>query len=261
MRAKLDLVWRTLITAFGFLMFGLGGLLLRVLVFPTLQLFARNRVTRALWAKWIIRHAFLVFVRTLRLLRYFDYELHNVGRLQRGGLLIMANHPSLLDVVLLMSVVPQADCVVKASLWQNPFTAGPVRAAGYISNSGGPDLIDACIATLRAGNNLIIFPEGTRSKPKQALSFQRGAANISIRGAVPITPVLIVCHPPLLIKGEKWYRIPRQRPKFVVQVLEDIDITAYIQPSVEKTLAARQLTAHIQNFFTKELLRYDGVGT
>jgi hypothetical protein len=42
--------------------------------------------------------------------------------------MIIANHPSLIDVVFLIGLVRQANCVVKQSLWENPFTRGPVRA-------------------------------------------------------------------------------------------------------------------------------------
>ena len=134
-----------------------------------------------------------------------------VTELQRNGLLILANHPTLIDVVLLVSLLPNADCVVKHAVARNPFMRGPVRAAGYVANSDGAGLVDDCIAAVHAGGNLVIFPEGTRTEPGQPLRLQRGAANIAVRGRLDITPVRITCTPLTLTKGQKWYRVPSRR--------------------------------------------------
>lgn len=48
--------------------------------------------------------------------------------LERQGLLILANHPTLIDTVFLMAFVKHADCIVNNNLWRNPFTGGPVRS-------------------------------------------------------------------------------------------------------------------------------------
>ena len=94
---------------------------------------------------------------------------------------MLANHPSLIDVVVLISIIPNADCVVKAHLFKNPFLRGVVKNTGYISNADPEGLLVDCKKSLAAGNNLIIFPEGTRTKVGQAVKFQRGAANIALR--------------------------------------------------------------------------------
>ena len=91
------------------------------------------------------------------------YQIEGGERLQRDGLLVLANHPTLIDVVCLISLLPNADCVVKRAVARNPFMRGPVRAAGYISNDDGAGLVDDCVAAVHAGGTLVIFPEGTRS--------------------------------------------------------------------------------------------------
>ncbi|MCD2476569.1 1-acyl-sn-glycerol-3-phosphate acyltransferase, partial [Staphylococcus aureus] len=78
-------------------------------------------------------------------------------------------------------------------------------AASYICNDSGVGVIDDCIASLRAGNNLIIFPEGTRTTPGRPVQLQRGAANIAIRGRCDMTPVHIRCSPPALSKELPWW--------------------------------------------------------
>lgn len=249
---RLGRYWRVLATGICFTAFGIGALLLRVLVFPLLNLLVRRGARRIGWSREVIRLTFRSFVALMRGLGVLRYQIVGLDRLDRGGLLILANHPSLIDTVFLMAFVKRADCIVKSHLWNNPFTSGPVRAAGYISNDGGTELIDDCIASLRAGNNLIVFPEGTRTPACGAIALKRGAANIAIRGARAVTPVLIDCQPATLGKGDKWWRVPARHVQFRIEVREDIDVARFTSDGVTEVMAVRHLTDHLQRFFTEE---------
>ncbi len=249
---RLGRYWRVCATGISFATFGVGGLVLRVLVFPLLHLLVWQRARRVLAARAVIRMAFRTFVGLMRGLGVLRYEIVGLEKLERGGLLILANHPTLIDTVFLMAFVKRADCIVKSHLWNNPFTSGPVRAAGYISNESGAELMDECIASLRAGNNLIIFPEGTRTPANGAIVLKRGAANIAVRGARSVTPVLIACEPPTLGKGDKWWHVPPRLAQFRIEVKEDIDIGAFTSAGTSEVMAVRHLTDHLQRFFTGE---------
>lgn len=133
--------WRVLATGISFAAFGIGGLLLRVLVFPLLHLLVRAPARRVAWSRGVIRLVFRSFVGLMRALGVLRYDIVGLDKLNRGGLLILANHPTLIDTVFLMAFVRHADCIVKSHLWSNPFTSGPVRAAAYIRNDGGAQLI------------------------------------------------------------------------------------------------------------------------
>ena len=244
--------WRVCATGISFALFGIGGLLLRVLVFPLLTLLVRQPSRRIGAARSVIRLTFRAFVGLMRGLGVLRYEIIGLERLNRGGMLILANHPTLIDTVFLMAFVKNADCIVKSHLWNNPFTSAPVRAAGYISNASGVALVEQCVASLRAGNNLIIFPEGTRTPACGAITLKRGAANIAVRGAWPVTPVLIGCQPPTLGKGEKWWCVPQRHARFRIEVREDIDVARFCGAGTSEVMAVRHLTDHLQQFFTEE---------
>ena len=239
-------------TGISFASFGVGGLLLRVAVFPAMSLMIRDRGRRTIAARAVIRWTFRAFIELMRGLGVLRYQFIGLDKLERGGQLILANHPTLIDTVFLMAFVQRADCIVKSHLWNNPFTSGPVRAAGYISNESGAELVDACIASLRAGNNLIIFPEGTRTPAGGAIVFKRGAANIAVRGACAVTPVCIACHPPTLGKGEAWWRVPPRQAQFRIEIRDDIEIGSFTGSGTTEVMAVRHLTEHLQHFFTGE---------
>lgn len=255
MAERLGRYWRILSTGFCFVGFGLGGLVLRLLAFPLLRLVVWHQARRALLAKALIHQTFRLLVGVMRGLGVLSLEVRGLEKLQRQGLLIVANHPSLIDVVFLISLVRRADCIVKSGLARNPFTRGPVLAAGYLCNDVGAALVEDCIASLRGGNNLIIFPEGTRTPLTGALPLQRGAANVAVRGGVDITPVRIRCHPPMLTKGEPWYRVPPRRAHFVLEVCDDIPVAGFLGDSRSAAIATRQLTDHLTDYFSLEIHR------
>ncbi|MDR1889877.1 MAG: 1-acyl-sn-glycerol-3-phosphate acyltransferase [Zoogloeaceae bacterium] len=256
---RLPRILRILATGFCFVVFGLGGLVILCCVFPLLRLFYPDRQTSQRHARRIIHHSFRFFVWLMVVCGTISYEVRQVERLGRSGLLIIANHPSLIDVVLLIALVKQPNCVVKASLRDNIFTRGPVLSAGFVVNMDGSQLVEDCIASVRSGDHLVIFPEGTRSVEHNGKlnPLKRGAANIALRGQLAITPVIITVSEPMLGKGQRWYDAPKKKPHFVLSVEDDISTATYIttQGTAEQetapTLATRALSNDLNTFFTR----------
>ena len=243
---RLDRAWRVCATGFCFSSFGIGGLLLRVLVFPLLALLPWSEATRQRVCRAVIHHAFRLFVWLMHVVGVIRHEVRHAERLHREGLLIVANHPSLIDVVFLISLIRHMDCIVKDALVRNAFTRGPIMAAGFIANNAGPGLVADCMRSLGAGNNLIIFPEGTRTPLHgPPVRLQRGAANVAVRGGFDITPVHIHCTLPMLTKGTPWWQVPQRRPHFTIEVREDIATAPFVAQAASEALAARAVTEHL----------------
>ncbi len=249
---RLDRTRRILATGFCFAMFGIGGLAIGCIAMPLLLLVS-DRLRRQELARALVHHSFRIHVALMCRTGAIGCVIHGREKLQRKGLLILANHPSLIDVVMLISAVQRPDCIVKAALWHNPFTWGPVTATGFISNANGPEMVEAGIASIQRGNNLVIFPEGTRTLPEQRRPFQRGAANIACRGNLAITPVIITCAETFLTKGQPWYKVPPRKPIFELTVLDDLPPADQITGPDEPARQARRLTEYLENFFYREV--------
>ena len=251
-----DHAWRVVATGLSFAAFGIGGLVLRLAAFPVLQLCVRDPARRCQMARRWVQRSFAAHIGLMERLGVLTYRVQGGERLQRQGLLILSNHPTLIDVVFLVSMLPNADCVIKGALARNPFMRGPVRAAGYITNDGGPALVGECIAAIRGGGNLVIFPEGTRTSPGRPPCLQRGAANVAIRGRFDITPVRIRCEPATLEKGQKWYRVPSQRFHVSIEVGEDLPVAPYLDgialAAGSESRAVRRLTDDLARYFSGE---------
>jgi 1-acyl-sn-glycerol-3-phosphate acyltransferase len=244
--------WRLFGTGLSFALFGLVGILLGGVFFPLSRLVPLSPETRRAFGSRIVVGCFHGFARFISGIGAISYEFHGRERLGRPGQLILANHPSLIDVVFLIGHTPRAGCVVKAELWRNPFTGGVVSSAGYVPNAPTDAMIEGASAALAAGQPLIMFPEGTRTRPGQPIVFHRGAAAVAIRAASVITPVYITVSPTTLTKNEPWHRIPNRRAHWRLIVGDDID-PAPFRAGRAAPQAARALNSHLIAEFGRHL--------
>ncbi len=251
MYKSLNYCWRLFATGLSFSVFGLGAVFLRVLVFPLLRLTPSNRQQRIANVQRWVHYSFYIFIGLMHRLGIMTYEVKGEEKLRQPGQLIIANHPTLIDVVFLISRIPEANCIVKEKLWHNPFIRGVVENAGYISNGNPEVMISESVACLKAGGTMVIFPEGTRSLPNEQYKFQRSAAHIAIKANAKVSLVSISCTPNTLTKAEKWYQIPERRFHLAMSVGDNIVLDEFlaIEP---KSIAVRRFNRYLQNYFEQQ---------
>jgi 1-acyl-sn-glycerol-3-phosphate acyltransferase len=242
-------LWRVFATGFVFVLFGVGALFISLTVFPLLRLSTLDRDVARRRIQHAMQHTFRTYFEIMRLLGILTYEVHGVERLREQGRLIVANHPTLLDVVLLVSLIPEVDCIVKRGLWRNPFLRWPVIWASYIPNSEGEELVEGCAASLKRGHSLLVFPEGTRTVPGRPMHMQRGAAHIALAADAEILPVTVTCDPPTLFKGNPWYRVPSRRFHMKVVVGEPVAPATFREEDELPARSARRLTQWLLAYY------------
>ena len=182
----------------------------------------------------------------------FDVVIRNQSALaDSGGEIIIANHPSLLDVVFLLAYTPNCNCVVKKNLLKNPFLAMQVYFANYILNDGGDDILQTCVDSLDKGESVIIFPEGTRTLDKHSLKFKRGAAYLMVCSKGAVRPIHITCEPSALGKYDPWYKIPARKIHYEISALEPINIQPLRNADhMGVPLKTRRLTRYLLNVYS-----------
>jgi len=134
------------------------------------------------------------------------------------GLMVVANHPSLLDALMLVAQLPRSACVMKAGLARNPLLGPGAHLARYIRNDSPHRMLHLAIADLRAGGQLVMFPEGTRTTQAPLNPFQGGFALIARRAGVPVQTVFIDTPSPYLGKGWPLWRLPPLPIEFSVRL-------------------------------------------
>ncbi len=257
MTSRLDYLWRTFATALSFVAFGLCGAAFSLIIFPLASLWP-HRASRRRAVTTGIHLFFRTLVSALRHMGVMEYSVVDYAKLQtRGPAIVVANHPTYLDVVVMLALIPRACCVVKSSHWRNPCFWGIVRAAQYVSNADPEKFVAECKQHIAAGYTLIIFPEGSRSPAHNRLhAFSRGFAYVAMAARAQIVPVLMHCNPPAFTKHMRWYHVPSRAFRITAHVLDAVDIDLHVSRDAPAPLAARGLTNALQTHITQHLFNH-----
>jgi len=198
-----------LVTVLGALYFGVGGLVYTVVgvagAAMTRERAGRLRGRRAVGAGF---RSFLGFWKSSGLVTIDTSALETLRG--RPGLVIAPNHPSVLDAVFIMARLPEVACVLKAGLLHSPFIGGGARWSGHISNDAGAGMVRQAVAELAHGGQLLVFPEGTRTRPDadQVNAFKGAFALIARSAQVPVQTVILRYNSRLLGKGWPLWKVP-----------------------------------------------------
>ncbi|HJL18999.1 MAG TPA: lysophospholipid acyltransferase family protein [Sandaracinaceae bacterium LLY-WYZ-13_1] len=253
---------RIVLTGFAFANFFTATTILGLFL-PLVMLFAPRKkavFTRKLNARMRI---FGGFARDLGLIDYWPLALP--AELEGRAFLLVSNHPSLLDVVLTLSSLPQLSCVAKGG-WYGSWLMGPMlRRTDYVPGAGyaGDDevlddvpVVGRIERKLRSGVPMLAFPEGTRSGPRTLRRFRRGAIEAAIRAEVPILPLFIDLNPAFLMKGQPFYHVPPITPVYRFEWLETIETAGRDLDSKQVT---RELQARYEARFARQVRDRDAL--
>lgn len=189
----LDRAWRVLTTVFSWSIFGSGVVLWSIVVLPVMACVAfffpatRHRLTDE------TQRAIGLFV---RLLPFIRIEVDDRRRLASGCRVVVANHQSFLDPLIIFSVEPRVRGPARGYLFRTPFLRSYLRFAGfYVSDRGQPAPLEkmrrAAADVLEGAGSLLFYPEGTRSRTGELAEFGMGAFRVAQEFGLPIQPIVV----------------------------------------------------------------------
>ena len=207
------------------------------------------------WSRALgLRMVHYAFAGYTAILRYFDIiRLEFVGfekwPADGKGQILAANHPAIWDAVFLLGRIPGLTCVLKASLLTNPLTSGGAKLAGFIPGTPPLEMTRRCVDAVKAGENLLLFPEATRTRRESGLlnPMKSAVGIISQHANAPIWPAVIETD--TLYLGKSWHPLrPPTGPTTVRITLLDP-----ILPDENTT--SREMVERLQGAFLSILSR------
>jgi 1-acyl-sn-glycerol-3-phosphate acyltransferase len=243
--------WDYLMMALGLLYWGVFGGLLTLIGGPLHWLLpkrAGERLGRTLLHQ--LFRKFVVYLRLSDLVRADLTALDSLGQLT-VPFIAAPNHTSLWDVVFIIARLPSAVCVMKKQILLNPLLGGGARLAGYIANDQMTRMIRDTSQSLEQGGQLLLFPEGTRTRPdaRWINPLKGGCAIIATRAHVPVYPIFIRSNTRFLQKGWPLWR----RPVFPITIRFDLGEPLVPQPGE----SSQSFTARLTRVFEQELSKPD----
>ena len=239
---------RCILAVVCYIAFGIGGSFISLVLLLCFFLPERARVcvgSKVLQYSWKLMCVLMGMTRNLSL-RVPDKKKMRAIR----GSIVVANHPSLIDVVILTSIIPGSKLVANSKLLRWRFLR-PILKGLCITNDTGAELfIEQAKHALDDGFNIIIFPEGTRTTPGKVSKLQRGAFQLALQSGYPLVPIHIHTDGPFLTKEYPWWYVGEHCPHFTLTLGEPIE--ALVQEDETRHAAAVRLSQTVAAFILPE---------
>ncbi|MBV9880656.1 MAG: 1-acyl-sn-glycerol-3-phosphate acyltransferase, partial [Gemmatirosa sp.] len=138
--------------------------------------------------------------------------VHGAERLADGDAhIFVSNHVSWYDVLALGAVLPRYSFVAKAEIFRVPLFGPAARAVGTIpiqrdNRKAAFQSYEEAGERIRAGRNVIVYPEGTRGSSYALRPFKKGPFVLAIAAGVPIIPTIVHGTIEALPRGSLWLR-------------------------------------------------------
>ncbi len=171
---------------------------------------------------------------------------------RRGTYVIVANHQSLGDILVLFALFRHFKWVAKAASFRVPFLGWNMRMNDYVAvDRQDPEskrnMMHACMRHLRRGSSVLLFPEGTRSRDGELQPFRHGAFTLAGQAGVDVVPVVIDGTFSALPRGT-WVFEHRARHTVFVRVLEPVTLAeAHGQVQRLRELVHARMAAELTN--------------
>lgn len=240
-------VFRCLAKIIAIIIFGAGAMVLAVFAFPFIRGFSKHKGEEfGIDARAYVSKTFRRFLGTLQVINASVLKIESRKAFcDIKGKIIIANHPSLLDFVYIMSLCPNSTCIVRGSLIKTPL-GGVVRQAYITNTTDFNDVLAECKKLTEKGCNVIVFPEGTRTPRHGQNSYKKGAARIALYCNADVQP--------LFIGGSDKYGLGKHDPLWSFNHVEpfiyDIKILPVIPVSefadASEPIAAKRLTKKME---------------
>ncbi|MDR2701378.1 MAG: 1-acyl-sn-glycerol-3-phosphate acyltransferase [Spirochaetaceae bacterium] len=242
-------IYRVLVKWFSFFFFGLATLTLVIIAFPPMRLVLHPRERFKKYGRRFVSSFMRRFVSLMHFLGIVNLEVDNRENFRHlSSKILAANHPSLLDIVMLFSLIPNVDCIVNTSLNRNFIVKGVVRQLYILNSLDIENIFQACTESLKQGNCLVIFPEGTRTPRSGKAAVKRGAARIALYSGCNIVPAHIGGTDKFgLGKKDPWIGF-NTRERYVYRVSMGPEINPEKCRNLSAPKAVRALTREIAAF-------------
>jgi 1-acyl-sn-glycerol-3-phosphate acyltransferase len=169
----------------------------------------------------------------LRWVRVADFNHRGaLPGLPEGPCIVIANHPTQMDVTAIGACLGGACTIVKSTVYRRRLVRPMLEGAGLLEGPGTDPIsvgrvIDDGVQRIRDGMRIFVFPEGSRSPPGRLRPFGRLAFEIACRAGVPLVSVGIRCEPVYLSREVPLFRPPGRLPVLRLSLLAIDDPGAF----------------------------------
>ena len=253
MKSAVKKIVRSFVVLFLFGFFGCGALIINYIIFPCAAVFVKKSGRKAFYCN-VVHKTWGFFNALMEKSGAIKIETENPESLKNiRGKIIVANHPSFIDIVLLIGIIPDTICIAKKELKKNIFMGNIVKSLFLINDENQESMLKESAHLLSKGYNLIIFPTGTRTVDGKTLKLHKGAAMLAIHTKTDIIPVCINCSRKFLAKNQKIYDAGEETVVYKISVNGEIKIEDFSKRDLTEIQLRNRVNSAIKNKISTQL--------
>ena len=227
---------RSILAVFCFFIFGIGAVILNFLLFP----FIKNN--KELCSD-IIHYTWKFFVNLMMWLKLFRLDIKKLGKIKNK--VIVSTHPSFIDIVILIALIPRSTCFVKKELAHNPILKNLVTSIFITNEVELEELKSESKKMLDRGFNVIIFLSGIRHRRDEFPKIRKGASLVALNAGKNIVPVRMFSDRDFLFINQPFYAVSDRCVNFEIEQMREINIADFIGES--EIITKQRLTNKIED--------------
>lgn len=228
--------YRSFLVILCFFVFGIGSIILNFLLFPFIKE-NKELCSDIIYKSWKFFTNLIVFLGLIKI---------DIKRLEKiENKVIVCTHPSFIDIVILISLIPRTTCFVKKELAHNPILKNLVNSI-FITNEVELDVLKSkSKEMLDRGFNVIIFPSGIRHRKNEYPKIKKGASLVALNADKDIVPIRIFDNADFLFINQPFYEASDKVVTFEIEQRDEIIINDYRNES--EIIEKKNITKAIEN--------------
>lgn len=250
--SKICIIYRSIVTINAFIFFVIGSILFFPISVLVIKLYTRNDDKRKKNTRILVKYAFKALLGYCQIFGMFKIKyinFNNVNNLQNS--IIIANHPTLIDVLMVISKTNPNTISIVANKLTKSFMKNTIATLGYLSNNLN---IEEIAEKTKFGENILLFPEGTRTKTNNKFVFHKGAAYLAYKQNKPIIPVYISCSIPEYMNNNFFsWKAPIKKPILTLEVGEPIYPHKIITNDKSDAVKIREINHFLENNYNHKM--------
>ena len=239
--------YRGFLTLFAIALIAVGALFITYFIFPFNKTKADKYKT--LQKSWEL---YISILYGLRIMNIKSDDIEKIKNIKNS--IIVSTHPSLLDIVILMSIIPNSTCFVAEKLARNPFFKGIIKQLFIVEGQPLEQWVDDACNKLNNGLNIIIFPMGGRHYKYEQPRIHRGASYLAYKSKKDIVVLKIESSYEFLQKHRPAYYADNKTVEYTIKYIDVFNTKEYLEQNTDEVTVKTNITKYIsQKLYNKEV--------
>ncbi len=238
---------RSFIVLLSFFIFGVGAVILNFTLFPFAKFFIKGKDLLYFYSD-VIHSTWAWFVKLIISFGIINLNIENLTEIKQiKNKVIVSTHPSFIDIVILIGLIPRTTCIVKSALAKNPILSNLVSSIFILEDETLDNMKKHTKEMLDNGLNVVIFPSGIRHRKNEYPKIHKGAATIAMNAKANIAVLKLYTDYDFLFINQPIYEAGNRKVNYDLSYVGEIDVKSELEKTDNEIVIKKNITKMIKS--------------